>query len=249
MIGLCRGAVLLALLLLGFSGCASVHVDVNPNLDWAKVKTLALQEPAEDRWGLTPLMVTELRQQGFAVIQGSESEADLLLRYQTKAKPDLDAEGNVSERLESVHLQFLDPASDKRQAVIDYFYPTSDSSHSIADGIQAALAGLRQAHPAPQSASKPDNPTAKKHSPAVVSTQVRPGADVAEQPGQPTNRSTAAPSENSKPAADQSGVKHSTAVESPTHEPQPQTRSPWIPRFKSWGFDNWGEEEETSFGY
>lgn len=251
MIGLCRGAVLLVFLLLGFSGCASVHVDVNRDLDWAKVKALALQEPAEDRWKLAPLIVTELQQQGFSVVRGSQSDADLLLRYQTAEKPDLDAEGNVSERLESVHLQFLDPVTGKRQAVIDYFYPTSDSSHTVAAGIVEALAGLRNAQPGSLTATRPREPVATQQPQAAAPIKQVGDADTAQELAQQTS--------SPPPAAQQDGpktaatavtdVNEANAEEAAIEEPQPLTRSPWIPRFHSWGFDNWGEDEQNDTGY
>ena len=245
-----RGAGLFLFWLLTLTGCSTVHVDVSRDLDWNRINSVALEAPDADPWQLAPLIAEELRDQGFTVVSAEVQSGDLLLRYATREKPDLDAEGNFSERLESVHLQFLDPATGKRRAVIDYFYPTTDGSHSIADGIEEALADLRNAGPAQKTSSK-QPATAPAPSPASAASTK--GGPEENSPASMTEQATALPpearTESSEPAADEATPVPTSAVEASGEEPRPQTRSPWIPRFHSWGFDDWGDDEATDLGY
>lgn len=242
---------LLFCLLLGLSGCSSVHVDVNRDFSWNHLTTLALDTPAADRWNLEPLIAAELRQQGFAVVPPDTPGIDSLVRFRTGEKQDLDAEGNLSQRLDSVHLQFLDPQTGNRQAVIDYFYPTTDSSHTVAEGIQEALSGLRRTQTATRNTSAHPEPDPQPQA-STSTTGTSPPAAAAQQPA-PQTDDTRPDAVQSDPqpaeAPEVTSVNDQNPEKAAREEPQPQTRSPWIPRFQSWGFDNWGDDEDTNLNY
>lgn len=242
--------------------CSSLKVDVSPALDWSRVSTVSVQPPPQDPWELSPVVSSELRLMGLRVLTGEGAAPDLLVRFFVKEVPDLNADGLRLTRLQSFHLQFIDPASDKTVGVADYFYPITEARPSPADGVAAAFTGLRKnlsrdksstqphaekagavtrqttvpsaATTPPSSSARHQNAPIGKALPHTPLPHHPPGELTAPtgkkvQDSAPDDKSTP---EQSDPVADQPKVK----------EIVPQTNSPWIPRLKSWGFDNWGKE-------
>ena len=123
-------------------GCASLHVDVAPTVDWGTITIVALQGPQPDPWQLTPAVKTELEAIGLQT-SSSATDSDLLVRYSTQEGPDLNADGEVTTRLKSLHLQFIDPATESLVTAVDYFFPANGTVEPVA-GVKEAFAGLRQ---------------------------------------------------------------------------------------------------------
>lgn len=247
------------LLSLALCGCAAVNVDIDEQVAWDQIAIVVLQPPPADPWQLTPAIEEELRGMGLEVAATGAATPDLLVRFFVEEGPDLNAEGDLLSRLQSVHVQFLDPISKENLAVVDYFYP-ADGLTGAREGVKEAFTELRREVRTARSAVEPveqaEAPTAPEPRQPVPATdqsnteaaestppapsgpgQLRQGMDV---PAMQGNTPPAPASEATEiaPATDKSAAKPVT----------PQTRSPWIPRFKSWGFENWGEEEDVD-GY
>lgn len=240
--------------------CSSLKVDVSPAVDWSRASVVSLQPPSQDPWRLSPVVSSELRQMGFTILAGEGAAPDLLVRFFVKEAPDLNEDGRRITRLQSFHLQFVDPASDNPVAVADYFYPTTEVRPSPGDGVVAAFAGLRQnirpgksvagpqaekaasairqpaviTPPAPQ--QKAPIGKALPHTPALDHAPGKLTAPAAEKVEASGPAEKSAP-EQGPPAADQSEV----------YKLAPTTTSPWIPRLKSWGLENWGKERDNDY--
>ncbi len=239
-------------------GCAAVNVDVGSTIDWSKVSTVTLQPPTEDPWQLAPEIRNELQQTGFTVLATNDTSADLLVRYFTKEGPDLNSDGDLLTRLKSFHVQFVDPATNENVAVVDYFYADTMADPAD-DSVSLAFAELRRDIQAGRSVTTPAAPTqvaAPEPAPAVAEpSQPQVEATTPQQDPQPAQVAPAeitvqpAVTPNEAPAvAEQTAVSVTPAV-IPTIEKEearkitPRTESPWVPRFHSWGFEDWGDDE------
>lgn len=280
---------LIFLLAFCLAGCASLHVDIGPTVGWDEVSRVILQEPAEDSWQLSPAIRAELQDMGLTVLTDENVDPDLLVRFSYEEGPDLNPDGDLLTRLKSLHIQFVDPATDQNLAVVDYFYAQNQAEKPL-DGVKAAFAGVRQdiltsaiaqpqPAPAPVSQSSPDTPVAtpampqKEAAAAVVSPATAPQSLVGSKSTTPSQRpaqESASPEQQSFHAApvnrsvDQvRSTEEATGVTAPTvqapakpvhdrvkpemREIAPKTESPWIPRFQSWGFENWGEQPDDGY--
>lgn len=250
---------ILCLLLLAVGGCAAVNVDIDEQIAWDQIEIAVLQPPPTDPWQLTPAIEEELRAMGLEVAATGAAKPDLLVRFFVEEGPDLNAEGDLLSRLQSVHVQFLDPISKENLAVVDYFYP-ADGLTGAREGVKEAFAELRrevrtarsvvepvapaEAPPVPEP-RQPIPATGQAHAEEAKSTppapsgpgQARQGMDV------PALREK----QDSAPTSD--GAEIAPATDRSEAQPvSPQTHSPWVPRFESWGFENWGKEPDVE-GY
>lgn len=239
-------------------GCSSLHVDVVPAVDWSAVSVVELQEPAHDPWLLTAAIRTQLHQMGLTVAAKENASPDLLVRYFVQEGPDLNADGDLLTRLKSLHIQFVDPSTDQYVAVADYFYP--DSDYEPVDGVVAAFSGLqqdiqtagsKQVEPVP-----PPAPSSSVDSATEAPQQQPVAAEAGEQP--PRANQNPGTEDPAQPAVESAaGLPPSTQQPSATVAPAtekdsirkvaPKTRSPWVPRFESWGFENWGEQHDDGY--
>lgn len=257
---LTRSGWFICLLALFLSGCGSLHVDVAPTVDWDKVSRVALEEPGQDPWQLASAIRAHLQRMGLTVLTEDAADPDLRVRYFYQEGPDLNADGEVLTRLTSFHLQFVDPATDNFVAVADYFYADSESDPLA--GVAHAFAGLQQNKSVGDTSQDGPEPTpalGSEAEPAVAAPsppkrQVTAGSEAKALPerqdsspetlSQPTSKnadtepSAEQPQETLSPATDQASAR----------KVKPQVKSPWIPRFESWGFENWGEQQHDD-GY
>ena len=243
-------------------GCAAVNVDVGQTVDWSSVSRVAYQPPAEDPWQLTPTIQAELQKMGFTILAADDPAADLLVRYFTKDGPDLNADGDLLTRLKSLHVQFVDPNSNQNLAVVDYFYadtmadPNEESvALAFAELSKSIQSSKSVASPAPAAVAAPTiAPTATTTPVATTPTQEQPQAKTVNPP-QATQ-----PTQAAQPETISAKTAATTASPAPTEQPTPatvtpatdksearkivpRTESPWVPRFHSWGFEDWAEED------
>lgn len=248
------------LISLALGGCSSLHVDVSPTVDWSRVKVIEFQDPPQDPWGLTLPIKLELSAMGFQVEESSPNP-DLLFSYFTQESPDLTVESKVITRLKSLHVQFIDPATKTLVTAADYFYPEVSSPSAPDMGVKELFLGLRQqiqteiksqpetannvpstnvpveqvsASPSPQS----QKPQAQQLQPE--STQNQNKREVSG-----TNVSQSKPVEKKELSREAA----TTVLEKPDRKSDQavqQTRSPWVPKLKSWGFEEWGKDSDDS---
>lgn len=218
-------------------GCSSLHVETNATFDWSHITTIEIVPPQSDSWNLLPKINEELASMGIK-LSGKTDQADLQMHFFVQEGPDIDREGNVYNRLESLHVQFVDPYNEKTVAVADYFYADTDNEPAV--GVKAVFAEMRE-----KFAGQQDEQTA---TPVQESEQQSAEATVAikEQP----YVQNAIPSETSlETSATELKQSVPTSEEKDPDEIAPLTRSPWLPRFKSWGFENWEQETAEDNGY
>ncbi len=236
------------------TGCSSLHVDVSPSVDWSQVRVLQFQSPPEDLWNLNRTIKSELADMGFQV-EETHPNPDLLFSYFTQESPDLSVESQVLTRLKSLHVQFIDPSTKILVTTVDYFYPEVSSSPAPDTGVKEVFSGLRQ-----QIHKETNSQSAV---PAREQSQTVPAEPVVVDPPTQIQESQAAQQKSNSASAtilleentinnDQSEL--GKVVASPqeaaitvlkkpdnkSHQAVQKTRSPWLPKFKSWGFENWG---------
>lgn len=254
-----RGCVwAFSLWLVCLPGCSSVHVDVAPTLDWTTLSDVVLQETTPDPWLLTPAIRQELQQMGLRVLEPGSSQPDLIIRFFFKEGPDLDANGNLSTRLQSLHVQFIDPENQNVVAVSDYFYPEQSSRPEA--GVAIAFERLREtiqgraAKPVPTVAA-PVLSEATAPAPAEIPPVPQPQPDEPPRPAPETQRSPVV-----KVSSPEVTVASKPQVVKPLEKPlvpitdkakvpevETKTESPWVPKFHSWGFENWGEQRDDGY--
>lgn len=232
-------------------GCSSLHVDSNPAFDWKTVSAVVLHAPEEDPWLLAPAIRAELQRMGYEVLAAGTGKPDLQVRYFFEEGPDLDTNGNLLTRIKSLHIQFVDPDTEKFVAVADYFY--AEDSPAPLKGVAEAFAGIRGGKPTPSKA---------------VSQPVSPLLETSRQQQSTNDQQSSLPVPHvAAPQATNDALLSSAPLEAATNNPMPQTepqeeplvpvtvkpktreiapdtRNPWIPRLESWGFENWGEPSE-----
>jgi len=212
------------LLLTLMTGCSSVQVR-SDLVNWNEISTIAVIEPDTDRWDLKQNIEEELLAMGYRV-SDNPTTADLQLVYATGEGPDLGDDSEILMRLKSLHLYFENPNYHDRRAVIDYFYPTSGAIDPET-GVTEALKTIKKSRDPEQSP-----PPIKAYQ-----AQSRPDSDK-----KVTEPETA--SKENDAAEHQTSPISQEQTSSPTANEK--IRSPWSLKLKSWGFENWGKEDETA---
>lgn len=257
---LTRPGWFICLLALVLSGCGSLHVDVGPTVDWDKISQVALEQPDQDPWQLAGAIRTHLQRMGLTVLAEDAADPDLRVRYFYQEGPDLNADGEVLTRLTSFHLQFIDPTTDNFVAVADYFYADSDSQPLA--GVANAFAGLQQNMSVGGTSQAKPEPTpalGSEAEPAVAAPsppqrQVTTGSEDKTLPEIQDSSPEALPQPTGKSAGAAPAAEQPPETLAPTTDRanarkiKPQVKSPWVPRFESWGFENWGEQQHDD-GY
>lgn len=225
-------------------GCSSLHVETSSSFNWGEVGTVSVQQPQTDPWNLLPAIYNELATMGVDSSVDAE-RADLILQFSVQEGPDIDSQGNIYNRLNSLHLQFIDPNDERIIAVTDYFYSDTDIEHT--KGVKAAFAGLKKrlAEKRSELASQPatvDSNSAQQLAPIAVDEEQ---TDFQMQ----DEKKTIQPETPTESSLTVETPTHSAPVQSVTENIVPQTESPWIPRLKSWGFENWGKQSAEDDGY
>ena len=238
------------------AGCSSLHVDISPAVDWNHVREIGFQSPLQDPWQLTQSIRSELKDMGFQV-EETPANPDLLFSYFTQESPDLTEEGEVFLRLKSLHIQFIDPATKALVTAVDYFYPEIPNSSPPEMGVKEVFSGLQQqihkeissqsavparkpSQTAPTGSVVVDPPTQiEKSQTERLRSNVAPTTIEPEE--KPTNND---PSELSKTVAppQETATTVLKKPDSKSLQAIQQIHSPWVPRFKSWGFENWEQD-------
>jgi hypothetical protein len=257
----CRLSTSICLIILFvMSGCSSLHVNVSPAVNWEHVKVVALQSPSQDPWNLNQAIRSELTDLGFQ-IDDSGAKPDLLFSYSTQVSPDLTDDGEVITRLNSLHIQFMDPATNTPVTAVDYFYPAVSNPPAPETGVKKVFLGLRQQvltennPPAAASALQPSQtmplapvvvapPTQDQEPPSVqLQPDPAPTSTKVEENVASDQLQQRKPVEI-KPTTEPTVLKTS---DNNTLKPVQKTRSPWLPKLKSWGFENWGQDSSDEF--
>ena len=219
------------------TGCSSLHVDISPTVDWSHVRVIEFQRPLQDPWRLAQPIGSELKAMGFQIAE-THAEPDLLFSYFTQSSLDLTAESEVLTRLKSLHVQFIDPATKTLVTAVDYFYPETSDQSAPVTGVKEIFSGLRQqihtdinlpsAAPA-QFQELQTEPLKPDSSP--ISIKIKDNT---------ANNYQSEPDETAKTVLKKSDSKSNPqAVQ--------QTRSPWLPKLKSWGFEKWGQDSANDY--
>lgn len=239
---------LVVFMLLLTVGCSPLHTEIKPGYRWTEVSTVFLHEPDHDPWGLTVVVRQELQAMGYALASPGTGSRDLIVRFSTQDGPDFTSEGVLVTRPKSLHVQFVDPDTDALVAVADYFLRSSEDP---AIGMKTALAGLHQRlltsnanvpaslHKQAQTPIRPA--VAEDAQPPATPTAAVPLADPGEVPAlsAESERTTAIPEETPTGPAEP-GI----TVKEAEPEIRSLERSPWVPRLKSWGFEDWGKTDD-----
>lgn len=242
------------------TGCSSLHIDISPAVDWSRVRVVEFQSPLQDSWELTQPIKSELITMGFQITEKTNTSPDLIFSYFTQEKPDLTAESKVVTRLKSLHVQFIDPAKKTLVTAVDYFYPEGTNPSAPVSGVKEVFSGLRQ------QINKEIN--AQSQVPEMVRTQPLPAALVVVPPkyiqgSQTEQLKTESLSIEIKPEENVANNNQSAFVETVVprseaitdltksdkkdRQPVQQTRSPWLPKLRSWGFDTWGQDSVSDY--
>ena len=247
----------LCALLLFVVSCSQLHTEVRGGYRWAEVSAIGFEAPSRDPWNLAPVVRAELEAMGYAVAAPGAAGQDLLVRFSTQDGPDFTSDGVLVTRPKSLHVKLVDPRSQALVGVADYFLRSSEAPDA---GMRAALAGLRDAM---RSATRPGPARPAAATPATVrpvpaaGSPVQPQAIVppaqpAGSPATPPVATATAPPRPATPAAVEPAVlspalpsaEAPAPVETVVEEGpviRSREQSPWVPRFKSWGFDEWGK--------
>lgn len=251
----------LCALLLFVVGCSQLHTEVRGGYRWAEVSAVGFEEPSRDPWSLAPVVRAELEAMGYVVAAPGAAGQDLLVRFSTQDGPDFTSEGVLVTRPKSLHVKLIDPRSQALVGVADYFLRSSEAPDA---GMRTALAGLRdamrsaarpgQARPAavPPAAPAPAQTAPAAGAPAqpqalappvqpAGSPAIRPAATTTAPPltATPTVVEPVAVSSPSPPSGMTPAPVETVAEEEPVIRSREQ--SPWVPCFKSWGFEEWGK--------
>ena len=245
------------------TGCSSLHIDSSPSVDWSHVQVIELQRPLQDPWELTQPIRSELKTMGFQLTEETNTSPDLILSYFTQEKPDLTAESEVVTRLKSLHIQFIDPATNTLVTAVDYFYPEVTQPLAPEAGVREAFSGLRQ--------QIHKDVTSQTNLPEMVPTQTLPAAPlVVAPPAQSQESAIEQPPSDALPVSNEPAENvtnnntqsktveivapgkeaATTVLEKPDKQAQQavqQTRSPWVPKLQSWGFENWGKDTPADY--
>ncbi|MBE0574733.1 MAG: hypothetical protein IH613_02445 [Desulfuromonadales bacterium] len=234
---------LIGLAMLGAAGCSPLHTEIDLSYRWSTVSAVTLEAPAQDPWKLAPVMRQELQDLGYVLTLPESGTPDLIVRFDTQDARDLTREGLLVIRPKSLHVQLVDPGSDTLLAVADYFMRSDEDP---ATGMRTALAGLFQR------ILKADSSP-----PTMVRSQSQepiPAQEKRLESESPSDKATATISPaagNNEPKSTQPGaIADPQPVTVPAigdAEPmvRPLKQSPWAPRFKSWGFADWGKADDA----
>lgn len=225
----------LCALLLFVVGCSQLHTEVRGGYRWSGVSAVGFEEPSRDPWSLAPVVRAELEAMGYVVAAPGADGQDLLVRFSTQDGPDFTSDGVRVTRPKSLHVKLIDPRSQALVGVADYFLRSSEAPDA---GMRTALAGLRDAM---RSAARPGQARPVAVPPATPA--VAQPAPTAVSPATPTVTPTVVEPAAAASPAPPSGVAPAPVETVVEEEPVIRSReqSPWMPRFKSWGFEEWGK--------
>jgi hypothetical protein len=252
-------------MLLFVAGCSGLHTGASPDFDWSRVEKISVQGPWEKYQELQTPTLQEVAAMGYGVVPPSSPEADARLELEVVEALDINEVGAVFSRPKSLHVRIYDADSGPPVALADYHL---SSTQSAVDGVQELFAGVRKERgsskgenkstaAAPEKIPSASDPPAqaevpeKSSVPASTLPQKQPAQAASENVEQTEKQVPQATQEKSQETATAT-VKEapppaSQEQEAETFEWDPaetKKRSPWIPRFESWGFEDWGKPRE-----
>lgn len=254
-------AVSICLFMFFVTACSSLHVDIAPSVNWAEVRVVEFQKPAESSWNLYQPIKFELQSLTFQVVD-SHPEPDLLFSYFVQESPDLTVESEILVRLKSLHIQFLDPATKTRVAAADYFYPETTDPSAPETGVRDLFAALRKQILKENKSDEKKQITASGPAQVVTPELATPASPVStplagqvksvvesDQSQVEVNASNEALLSSPEDQSIKQEPKKYTTLKSARQakEADQKTRSPWTPKFKSWGFENWGQDSVDDY--
>ena len=245
-------------LVIGLTGCASWHARVRPGFDWSTVSTVSLQGPEGAYSELVATAQEELEGMGYRVLPVQSPEAQVEVRLSVVEALDIDESGKTFMRPKSLHTRFYKSVDQALVAESSYYLGPSESPRR---GVKALFAGVQKkqveaaAAPAPATTAAPIVvPPASK--PAVVVTAPAPrpqdaapvvaapqGSDIRQPQATPV-APAAPPAPSARPEVASETMADDDWDKPRGEIPSSGEASPWVPRFQSWGFSDWGKSRE-----
>jgi hypothetical protein len=260
-------------LVIGLTGCASWHARVRPGFDWSTVSTVALQGPAEAYSDLIATAREELEGMGYRVLPAQSPDAQVDVQLSVVEALDIDESGKTFMRPKSLHTRFYKSTDQALVAESSYYLGPSESPRqgvkALLAGVrkkqaQAAAVSAPATTAAPIAAAVatvPADPSPGREpasladsvprsqaagpvvAPAAISAAAPQGRDLRQPQATPV-----APAAPPAPTARPEVAAEATADDDwdkPRREiPSSGEPSPWVPRFQSWGFSDWGKSRE-----
>lgn len=238
---------LLALLTV-LAACSQTHSEIRAGYRWSELTRIAVAEPPADPWGLTPVLRQELTAAGYRLVAADSGRPQVVARFTTEEGLDFTSEVELVTRPKVIHLQFVDAGSGKIVVLVDYFLRSAENP---AAAMRVAVADLQEqirtaaAAPGRAAAKPPVSPAAIAPAaalPAVPAAVPTPAAPpVVPVPPAPAPAAVSVPVAPPV-AAPQPVVEPAVEAEPEEEAPLvPRSQSPWTPRFKSWGSEEWGK--------
>ncbi|MDD3802570.1 MAG: hypothetical protein PHV45_10305 [Desulfuromonas thiophila] len=256
----------LLLILMALAGCAHLHVDLQQGWNPSQVQRVQVaidKAPASQSaaW-FDEQIAKQLAALAWQASPRSQAQVEAKLFWQWRK--DLTEDSVLIYQPASLHLRIETLPDQQLVALADYFYPRGGEPDHLAalEAVFAGLARLPQAAPAAltEPVSTPPVVAVPQIAPAFV-----PPAPLAQAtvpgPAMPQQLPIAASAQNAEPVApvtlaplspEQTRSSSITsglpAVVPATQVPAPlrtMTRSPWLPRLESWGFEDWGQVDRA----
>ncbi len=227
-------------LIFAFVSCTSQNVAFDPEaLSKRDYQTVYIQPEGKDPLQLNSLVREEIQEQGYQTLSGDSVESDkeswtLIYDYETAL--DLGEEGLVSRRLQWFKVR-LEDNSDRSVVASGEVHSgllTEPSREEIAELIAALTEQLQSERPSAESGMKKNDADHGKRKDREVAG-LRDGKSSA---GVGEKSSSEAEGKNEIPEPDPGPV-----VKDRSEEEKVKNPNPWIPRFKSWGFEDWEKED------
>ncbi len=215
------------LFLVTFLGCSTTSIRGTEKIDWQKIHYAKVEETQKDHWSFADLIRQELATMGIAIATPTQ-QPDVLITFTPFATEDLNQESQRVQRLRRLHLDFFQTGADTPTTQIDYEFQQGVDMPDPTTGIREIFTALK-------TKSKASEPSAKQPHEAEV---VRPKASApSKQPVDTIKEIADSPTPTKVDQAVTQTIREE-ATEPVTEEP-----SSWTPRFKSWGFGDWGKEQ------
>jgi hypothetical protein len=234
---------LIGLVMLFTVGCSPLHTEIDLGYHWTTGSSVILEAPAQDLWGLTPVVRQELQELGYALLLPEAGNPDLVVRFTTLDGPDFTPEGLSVTRPKSLHVQFVDPDSEALLAVADYFLLSSEDP---AAGMRTALIDLHQRIRNAGSSAPSVN---RSQIQAAVPAAEKSAASVPQADNPPITLPSTSSGDGSQATFPEATTESPPSPANTIADSEPMVRplkqSSWAPRFQSWGFADWGKADDA----
>ncbi|MCK9172741.1 MAG: hypothetical protein M0O99_04565 [Desulfuromonas thiophila] len=254
------------LFLMALAGCAHLHVDLQQGWSPSQVQRVQVaidRAPASQSAAWFDEQIgKQLVALAWQASPRSQAQVEAKLFWQWRK--DLTEDNVLIYQPASLHLRIESLPDQQLVALADYFYPRGGEPDHLA-ALEAVFTGLtRQPEVAPAALTEPVSTPPVVAVPQIAPAFVPP-APLAQAtvpgPAMPQQLPIAASAQNAEPVApvtlaplspEQTRSSSITsglpAVVPATQVPAPlrtMTRSPWLPRLESWGFEDWGQVDRA----